>query len=371
MCYKIAFLTGSRSDFGLIQSIIMESVDDDRFDSVLIRVGHSLVDNYDYCEDFKNLETHIVDTKEGISNIRNELEVPLSLSEIIKKSGDLLNVIKPDIVFAPGDRFEMFGIVISAYYQRIPIAHIFGGDRSTGGHLDDNVRHAITKLSSLHFTVCEDSKERVLKLGEQDNRVFNYGSPVVDNLKNISSQRPTSDKYVILTYHTITGFPERSYQDTLELLKAVASMGMLVFVTSTNNEYGSLDIIRAIRESTKKYDNILFVGSLGWKKYLNYLKFAEYSIGNSSSNLLESPIVGTPSINVGDRQQGRYSPDSVTNVDCNYDLIIGAIRKILSDKDQPLINNHPYGSGHVGIKVLDSIEHWLSRGDILFKKMSY
>jgi len=366
---KIVFINGSRADFGLTQSIIRRASLDDRFETILFRVGHSLASEEDFKNGLSDVKIFKILTEIGVDTIQDSQHVPLAVSEIIHKITPLLSEIKPDIIFVPGDRFEIFACVIAGFYQNIPIAHIFGGDRSSGGHFDDHIRHAITKLSHLHFTVCDDSYQRVLRLGEERNRVYNFGSPVIDNLKEVDFKRPHDDDFALMTYHPISSMPERSYDDVMVILNALGQRGLKTFITAPNNEFSSEDILRAINQSTELYSNLTYVGNLGWNTYLNYLKYAKFAIGNSSSHLLEAPILGTAAIDVGPRQKGRYSPKSVLRTPCELKSINNGIRSI-TNLDASAYE-HPYGNGDVGKKLLREISQWLQTGNLLKKKISY
>lgn len=369
MCKKIVFVTSSRSDFGLIRSIVKKCINDTRFHLYIIRIGHSLIDDIDF-EEFNNTDSVLkINTSVGTKNISTSVETTNFISEIIFEVGKKFDELNPDIVFIPGDRFEILASAVSAYYQRIPIAHIFGGDKSEGGHLDDNIRHAITKISHLHFTVCQDSYERVLKLGEESGRVFNVGSPVVDNINEIIFNNPLNKKYILVSFHPITTQPENSYRDMKELLSALSCYNYDVVITSPNNEYGSKDILRVINEFVTIYDNFKFIGNLGWRNYLNYLKHCIFSIGNSSSNLLEAPIVNTYSIDVGDRQKGRYAPSTVYHCNCYKADIQKTIKQVISIPMNS--HTHPYGNGNTAGKVLDIINSFLQKDGILIKKITY
>ncbi len=365
---KIVFFSGSRADYGLIQSIIKNAVSCERLEAVLIRVGHSLQDNCDFdgCELFTSYK---LPTRKGVHRITSEDETVLAIGQIIQEVGSVIHDLSPDLVFVPGDRFEILACVIGCYYQRIPIAHIFGGDRSQGGHLDDNVRHAITKLSHLHFTVCSDSYDRVIQMGEEDWRVYNFGSPVVDNLSEINFRRPTNCRYCMMTFHPVTTIPEQTLNHAIIVLDALAESGLKAYITSPNNEYGSEEIMSLINDYVEKFNNLDYKGNLGWKNYLNYLKFATFVIGNSSSGLLEAPILGTPSIDVGNRQEGRFAPSSVIRVPSEKAAILKAIQQVC--KGTLPILDHPYGSGGVSKRIIDTILEYIGSPDLLKKKITY
>lgn len=371
MCKKIVFISGSRSDFGLIQSIVKRALSDSRFSPVLIRVGHSIADDLDF-EDtaFDKLKIYRVITDMGIENISEDIETPLAIAQIIQQVTPLLKELTPDVLFIPGDRFEILAVALSAYYQRLVIAHIFGGDRSQGGHLDDNIRHSITKISHLHFPVCRDSYNRLIQLGEEDWRVYNYGSPVVENIRQINSTiQVIQGDYAVFTYHPITGDPLKSSEDLNVILEVLGNLDFDVYITSPNNEIGSIEILDKIALFCRKYSNLQYVGNLGWKKYLNYVKFSKFTIGNSSSNLLEAPILGVPSIDIGHRQKGRFKPDSVLSIECDSISINNAVRKVFAD--EVTADNGVYGEGEVSKKILDTIYDNIDSDNIKIKKITY
>lgn len=285
----------------------------------------------------------------------------------------------------PGDRFEVFAAVIAAYYSNVPIAHLFGGDRSQGGHLDDSVRHAISKLSHVHFPVCSDSALRLLNLGEESWRVMNVGSPVVESVLEVVAREEINigqwvakRKYnLICTYHPITTEPGDAGRQFRSLLNAIFRVAeredISCIFTHPNNEVGSAAILAELA-SIPDAPNFRVYPSLGWKDYLRVLSCCDLVVGNSSSAMLEAPILAVPALDVGTRQKGRYCPASV-NREESYDseAIAEKILQMLRAKTRPAVD-HPYGDGSTSRLIHESlvrISQQVPRKDILQKRITY
>ncbi len=366
---KIVFVSGSRADFGLIQDTLREFLDSNNYSVTLVRVGHSLTEEDDYSGRMTGLKVDRLETTLGVNNVLSHRESSLAVGEIVDAVSKYLSVLQPDVVFLAGDRFEIFASCVACFYLRIPVGHLHGGDRSVGGHIDDNARHAITKMAQIHFAVCDDSYQRILRLGEQEERVYNVGSPVVDNISSIDFKRSVEEPYAIFTYHPLASKPSIGGDETAVILSTLAKQGVRTLITSPNNEVGAIGIIEAIKKSCSRFPLFEFVGNCGWEKYLNLLKFAMFGIGNSSSLLLEAPILKTPSINVGVRQLGRYSPESVIHTKAVAANLMSAIEKASSIDMSTL--DHPYGKGSVGKNIYEAVSHWITRDDFLLKQITY
>ncbi len=383
---KIAIATSSRSDFGLIRPIVKY------FFTRGVQV--SLVCLGAACE----LQEDYL--REGIGafpvdriNTDVKADSMISLHQTVEVFSDLCSgmsrwiseLAEPvDWFLVPGDRFEIFASVVAAYYNNLAVAHIFGGDRSEGGHLDDNVRHAISKLAHLHFTVCEDSRDRILHLGEEEWRVHNVGSPVVESVMEILDNYEfdlgwliTPRKYNLLcTYHPITtesgdaGKQFRSIIIALEILRGRLDFSCIF--TYPNNEFGSEKIVEELQGLVGN-ENYFIFETLGWKNYLATMNCCNLVIGNSSSALLEAPILGVPSLNIGTRQKGRHSLPTVDHVE-SYDpeQISFKIEQMLLRDKQP--KAYPYGDGTSSAQIyciLSSLSAEKSRREILQKRITY
>lgn len=385
---RLAFATTSRSDFGLIRPVLRHSFQRDPENTQLVCLGRATLLDDDYLRDGigefpviriapSNNSEHLVDSHETVINF----------SEIAAGTSRWLHAAaQPHWLVAPGDRFELFAAVTAAYYDNVPVAHLFAGDRSEGGHQDDSVRHAIAKLAHQHFTVSEDSYRRVLALGEEPWRVHNVGSPVVESVREVvdgSSFALTDlieprEYNVICTYHPITTEPgdaDRQFAAILEAFDRLATrLDVAVIFTHPNNENGSAAIRDLLATQQGKPGRFVF-RDLGWQRYLQTLSRCDLMVGNSSSAMLEAPIVGVPALDVGTRQRGRFAPPSVVRIE-PYDPEILALEmeRILSNRNAFAQSPHPYGDGTASRRLYDALldaTTTRSKREILQKKITY
>lgn len=383
----VLFVTSSRADFGLIRPIIKYAFQQDPSTVDLVCTGaaskmsaayaHEGIGEFPIARIVSPVDReHLLSSHETATSLAHTCQM---FSSLIARRARL-----PTWVFAPADRFEILGAVLASYYNNCPIAHIFGGDRSIGGHLDDNSRCAITKLAHVHFAVCEDSYQRILRLGEEPWRVFNVGSPVVESVRDIQRESPlrledlfqTRAYNVLCTYHPITTEAQEAGRQFESILQAFELIGRdfdtSFIITNPNNEHGSSFIVQKM-ESVRHRPNYYIFAELGWKKYLAVMSQCDLVIGNSSSGMLEAPILGVPSLDVGTRQQGRYCPAGVACVQ-DYDpaQIAGKMRELLTRERYAA--RHPYGEGctsQVVYDILQRITQQKSRKEILQKKLTY
>lgn len=384
----IYFVTSSRSDFGLIRPIIkyIYAESSDQVALVCLSTASELDDSYlqSGIGGFPIIRFPSPVKERSLGGFEQTL---LVFADLCKRFSEWIARLTsvPDWFFVPGDRFEIFAAVIAAYYSNVPVAHIFGGDRSEGGHLDDNVRHAITKLAHVHFAVCEDSSHRILNLGEEPWRVHNVGSPVVESVNEVINDGHTFslDEFIqprsynlLCTYHPITTEPQEAASQFASILQAFEvlerRLDVSFIVTYPNNEYGSGPIIDTLR-TVKDKPNYFIFEDLGWRDYLSVMSRCDLVVGNSSSGMLEAPIVGVPSLDIGMRQKGRFSPPSVCHVQ-RYDAssVASKIEEILGRKQE--LSGHPYGEGTTSEKIwkiLCNLANEKSRKEILQKKITY
>ncbi|MBB2933538.1 UDP-N-acetylglucosamine 2-epimerase (non-hydrolyzing)/GDP/UDP-N,N'-diacetylbacillosamine 2-epimerase (hydrolyzing) [Amycolatopsis bartoniae] len=291
--------------------------------------------------------------------------VAKSLALGIAGYAEALNRIDPDLLLVLGDRYEALGVAITAALRLLPIAHISGGEL-TYGATDDSVRHAITKLAALHFTSTEEFRSRVIQLGEDPERVFNVGAPGLDNIRTMAflSQHDTSKlvgvtlktPVITVTYHPATADPQGSGRGLRGLLAALDRFpDVTIIFTGTNIDQHSLSITKDIEEYVRRREaSTRLVSSLGQAGYLSLLKISSAVVGNSSSGIYEAPAVGTPTVNIGSRQDGRPRAKSV--IDCGEDeaeiaaAIDAALR--ISRDDLPGLSDTPYGDGYAADRIV-------------------
>ena len=382
---KVAIFTGNRAEYGLLHPILRELSADSEFEVYLIISGSHLSQAFGYTAteiDTSGLQgIYEIDLNEIIG--QDKIDVLSVFSEVMENGGKIIQDLTPDFVFIAADRYETFAMAVAAYYRNIPVAHIFGGDLSQGGHLDDSVRHCITKLAHLHFATNEDSYKRILGLGEEPWRVFNVGSPVIDNIvagrfasaKQIAEKLDLDlDKPVILfTQHPVSTESELAYQQVKQTLEALKELEYQTIVTYPCNDPGSEEIIKAIQEYAET-KHFRIRKSLGWSMYLGCLRIAACVVGNSSSGLMETPIFKVPCVNIGSRQAGRLRVENVLDVPYDINAVKNAVIKALTDKtflEKVKSCSNPYGEGGTAKKVARLLKDIPRDNTLLQKKMTY
>lgn len=379
---KIAVFTGNRAEFGLLYPVIRKMSLDKALNVHLIISGSHLQSNFGKTIEEIN-DSHISSVKNTILRINNKLDVPDRMSEIIKRGKEAFARIKPDILVLAGDRYETFAMGIAAFYMNIPIAHIFGGDISQGGHLDDSIRHSMTKISHIHFVSNEDSYKRVVNLGEEKWRVFNVGSTAMDNI--FSGKFSSADEIrrllrldlnrpvIIFTQHPVTTEPELAYCQAKKSLQALKELGFQTVVTYPCNDTGCEGIIKAIDEYTSM-PNFRVRKSLGWKLYFGLLNVASAVVGNSSSGIMETPVFKVPCVNIGTRQAGRFRSSNVIDVPYEKMAIKRAIKKAICDKGfRRFVRKcrNPYGNGNAASKIVRVLKSMPFNKVLLQKKITF
>ncbi len=288
----------------------------------------------------------------------NNLKLNNYSVELQSKVTDIFRKIKPDCVFLTSDRFETLSVALVAHFMRIPIIHLEGGDVTEGGTLDDNSRHAITKLASLHLVTNTDSKKRVIKLGEENRRVLDIGFPPLNsiNKKKLFSKAYLEKKFkiglhekiILFTYHPV---PNEFHKIKLifKTLKNLQNKYTKIIITYPNFDPGYKDVIKEINEIKKIKANIVVVENLGRKMYfsiLNYLGIYNKGIcmGNSSSGIKETLFFNCKTINLGSRQKSRLKTKNIFDCDLKTRNIIIKTKKILNLKADLKSYPNPYYS---------------------------
>jgi len=311
----------------------------------LIVAGSALIDKYGKIikkieEDGFKIDKKITMLLEGGTPTAMAKTTGLGLLEFSTAFENL----KPDIVLIRGDRYEIMAPAIAAAYLNITLAHIEGGDVT--GTIDESVRHAVTKLAHIHFATNELSKERILKMGELPENVYNVGSPDAEflNLQDLTfnpnqiwkgdtigvGERPDlSKEYLIVIQHPVTTEYKKSKEQTEETIKAIHKLKIPTIWIWPNVDAGTDELSKAIRvyrENTEQ-KHIQFVRFLDPTLFAKLLNGAACIVGNSSAGIKESSFLGTPAVNIGTRQQGRLKDNNVINVSHNSEEIREAIIK--------------------------------------------
>jgi GDP/UDP-N,N'-diacetylbacillosamine 2-epimerase (hydrolysing) len=381
---KVCVLTATRAEYGLLKPVIRELRIDETLDVRVVATGAHLSPEFGLT--YQEIE------QDGIP-IDRKIEILLSSdtpNAISKSMGlallgfaDYFAELQPDLLVVLGDRYETLAVCCAAMNQRIPIAHLYGGETSEGA-IDEACRHAITKLSHLHFTSTEQYRKRVIQLGENPSRVYNVGALGVENiLKEIlpskdelekSLNYQLGSKYVVVTYHPVTLESESSDVAFKALLEALDTFPELRIVfTKANADVDGRIINELIDAYVSNHPNAIAVASLGTKRYLAAVKYSVAVIGNSSSGIIEVPSLHVPTVNIGDRQKGRLMSDSVINCISTVEDIRNALRQVLSSESREKIkmSANPYEGGDVSSRIVLVLKEFLSSDDIILKKVFY
>lgn len=320
---KVTLVSTSRADFFLLKSLFQELGSCSKFELAFIAVIRPVENLSEEIKDLARSQPRAIIRTIGIPNRpKNPMEVVSNHSLLLSQIGRELATHRPELVVVLGDRSEALVTAVAASLMGIPIAHLHGGEKTIGA-IDDSLRHAITKLSHLHFVAENEYANRVAQMGE--TRVFEVGSIGQENARNFP-QIPKSDilklsgcslgkRNYLLTVHpeTISGKP--SANDLENLMSALlADEEAMIFVTGPNSDLGGLEIADRLQLWSRKSERVCYIESLGSEQYFGLARLMDAIIGNSSSGVIEIPALGKPSINIGDRQTGRLMPPTVINV---------------------------------------------------------
>lgn len=340
---KICVVTGSRADYGHLQNLMRQCVLDSAIDLQIIVTGSHLSKEQGQTYQLIEKDGFSITAKVNIAKFDDSsVGVTKRIGLACQGFADVFSRLKPDIVVVLGDRYEILAATMAAYVANCLVAHLHGGELSQGA-LDEGFRHAITKMSHIHFAATQEYRQRIIQLGEQPNYVFNFGAPGLDILPQIQylSRAELSEmlnfdlsgQVAIVTYHSVTlekSSPERQVR---EILKAIHQSHLKVVFTAANMDIQGQVINQMLSDFCKKYpQRYRFVNNLGQQKYLSCLKSFDVMIGNSSSGIIEAPSFALPVINIGDRQKGRIRALNIIDADCDCAVIKKAIEVALSQR---------------------------------------
>lgn len=382
---KISILTATRAEYGLLKPIIKKLQLVPEFDVRVVVTGAHLSPEFGLT--YKEIEQDGIAIDEKIE-ILLSADTPAAISKTMGLAmigfADYFEKLQPDLLVVLGDRYETLAVALVAMNQRIPIAHLYGGE-TTEGAIDEAIRHAITKLSYIHFTSTEEYRNRVIQLGEHPERVFCVGAVGIENIFHETLMNKSEleesihfklDKpYAVVTFHPVTLEDNKSSEEQMKALLDACEVykDMKFIFTKANADATGRIINKMIDDFVKNHNNAISVTSLGMIRYLSALKYCSIVIGNSSSGLVEAPSFGVPTINIGERQKGRIQSDSVINCKPNKDDIKKAMEIALSEEFRNKIKNtiNPYGDGNTSEKVVETIKDFILGGKINLKKKFY
>lgn len=370
---KICIITSTRADYGLLVPIIEKIKNDKNLKLQLIVTGMHLSPEFGLT--YKQIEEDGYEITEKIEILLSSdtaVGISKSMGLTMISFSEAFERIKPDLIIALGDRYEIFSAVSTAHISKIPIAHLYGGE-TTQGAFDESLRHCISKMSYLHFTSTEEYKKRVIQLGENPNRVFNVGALGVENIKNMKLLSKEElekqidfelhDRYALVTFHPVTLEKSTSKIQFRNLLNALEEIQDLkVIFTKSNSDTDGRILNKMIDDfvmkNPKKYKAFVSMGQL---RYLSAMKYSCMVIGNSSSGIVEAPSFKVPTINIGDRQKGRIQGETIINSYPCKDDILRSIQIATINIENSSYKNviNPYGDGCTSEKIIKEIKKQL------------
>lgn len=375
MSARVAVVTGSRSEYGLFHPLLVELRSSGTCEPRLIVTGAHLDERYGLTVREIEEDGFAIAARVPIRLDDSGLGVARATGLAVTGIAEALSEESPDLVLILGDRYEALAAATAAMLLRIPIAHLHGGEL-TEGAIDDSIRHAITKMASLHFVSTEEYRRRVIQMGEDPAAVLTVGALGVDNALSTSLlerdgvtaatgltfERPTA----LVTFHPMTHASDSGAAQIDALLGALDDHpGLDVLFTLPNADEGNLAIRDRIESwVARNSDRARAHPSLGRVRYLSALALCDVVIGNSSSGVIEAPSFGKPVVDIGDRQAGRVRAESVHHCEPERDAIAAAIATALTaeERAKAAAVHNPYGDGHAAQRIVRALQDAATSG---------
>jgi len=380
---RICIFTSTRAEWGLLRGVAELVCQSDGLQLQLLVSGSHLSEKHGMTVNEIETDGFAVDTRVDILQFDDSpLGVCLSMGLALSGYGKSLERLKPDLLVILGDRYESFCMAAAAQIQRIPIAHIHGGE-TTEGAVDEAFRHSITKMAHLHFPACEEYRKRIIQLGEDPKRVFNVGALGLENIRKISlmGQEELSASiqfkldcpFFLVTFHPVTleaSTAGEQFDDLLSALEQFPDHGT-VFTKANADTDGQIINDRIDAYAELHPERCLAVASLGLQRYLSAMAICDAVVGNSSSGILETPAFGVPTVNIGDRQKGRIRTASIIDCEPNQKAITTALQKALGPRFRASLQGlvHPCEQENTAAQIVDAIGQ--TNLDGLLKKTFY
>jgi len=364
---KIFLVTSTRADFGLLKNLIYEFKKNIYFNLKIIATGTHFSKKHGFSfNEIKNYKIRIYKKILITNNTSSSNSLLNDMSFLSKNISSLIKKDKPDLFIVLGDRYEIFALSLAAYLNKVPIAHIHGGE-ITQGSLDDGFRHCISKMSNLHFVSHNDYKKRLIKMGENPKSIYNIGALGVENIyktKFLNKTQLEKSLKINLKKNILLVCLQPEITKKLTINLAIETLSALkyfndksiIFTMPGADLYNDI-IYKKILLFTKKNSNCFLFKTLGSLKFLSFLKIADVILGNSSCGILEMPTFKKPTINIGSRQAGRVQSNGIINVSSRRSLIKKKIDFIYSKefKGKNIIN--PYKKSNTSKKIITILKN--------------
>ena len=379
---KIAVVTGTRAEYGYLKTLMNEINTDEDLELIPLVTGMHLLDEFGHT--FEIVKKDFSNSINIPMNLKGDSlkDMALYLSSGIKNFASYFDKSDIDIVVVLGDRSEALAAALSALYLNIPIAHINGGD-VTGGMIDEQIRHALTKISHLHFVHNKKNAERVRRMGEEEKRIFTTGALTIDVIKNTKLKtkkeifeqlglQPDETTFLVVQ-HPITTLNDRGYKQFVTLFEVLNQLKKQTVLIYPNCDAGGKEIIKLIDEN-KNNNYLKIVKNLTHTDYLSLMSSSDLMIGNSSSGIIEAPSLKTPVVNIGNRQQGRERSDNILDVKPTKSDILKTIDYALNNKefdDKVKRCRNKCGDGNSRKKIVEILKDINLSEELIQKQITY
>lgn len=376
---KIAVVTGTRAEYGLLKNIMKKINEDNDLELQLIVTGTHLSDKYgktisEIIEDGFKIDYSIPILMDGNDGVNIAKEMGLLMSNL----SEVLSNLNPNILLILGDRYEIFAAAATAMAMNIPIAHISGGE-VTEGAMDEQIRHAITKMAHIHFPGADCYVENIKNMGEENFRVFNVGDPGIENIKltKLLSKKEifedlgveVDEDTLLVTYHPVTLEIDDLERQIDNLISALDNLNKRMLITYPNADNGGKLIIDKLEQFKQRNSNVYLYKNLGSLRFLSVMNLCGAIVGNSSSALVEAPFLKKPVVNIGNRQKGRLMAENILSCDYEANNIESAINKAISQDFKKFVKtiDSLYGEGNTSTEIVEVLKT-IELGDKLLKK---
>jgi len=377
---RIAPVTFARSEVSSLLPVCRRLAADPGVDLRLIVSGAHLSDRHGRTQRAIDEEgIHIAECLPMDLDQDDPASIAASVGGVVKELVACFQRLKPDLLLLVGDRLELLAPALAALPMQIPVAHVSGGD-VTEGAIDNQVRHAVTQLSHVHFVAMEEHARRLVTMGEEPWRVHVTGDPALDFIREtpllsrealesalgIRLQSPV----ILLTYHPVTLGCSDPGREIREILASLESHPGSLIITAPNQDAGNHQIEAELQQYARTHSNAIYVPSLGQLRYYSLLKQADLMVGNSSGGIWESLSFSLPVVNIGPRQQGRVRGGNVIDTCCNRDDITASVRRALHSSFRQSLQGmvNPYGNGFASEKIISVLKSLPDR-QVLLKKL--
>lgn len=378
---RVAVITGGRADYGLLRPLMHALASDAAFELAVVATGMHLMPEQG--ETWREIETDGLSIAEKV-DMHIEGDSPAAIARSIGTGvvgmADMLARLRPDLVVLLGDRFESLAAGIAAMLNRVPIAHLHGGE-ATEGLIDEPIRHSVTKMAQIHFTATEEYRRRVIQLGEQPERVHCVGAIGLDNIRELKLLDRTALETTLsfrlgpptflVTYHPVTLETASAKAHAEALLAGLDAFPQArIVITLPNADTDSAGLrMRLLDYARTHADRVATFAALGSVRYLSVMAQCDVVVGNSSSGLIEAPSFGVPTVDIGDRQRGRLAPASVIRCPPDAEAIQHAITRALDPGFRAGLRDlrNPYGDGQATPRIVEVLRN-CQLGEQLVKK---